>query len=517
MKNLRSLGMASWMLLFVAAVSVRAEIVGLERVASSLNSPVYATHAPGDQDRLFIVERGGAIKILDLNNNSLIGDFLTIPDVDAAGEGGLLGLAFHPEYATNGKFYVYVTVDNGGLDFQGATSPFSSRIRQYTVSANNPNVADSAPTEILSWIQPQANHNGGWIGFNPKTTPDQPQYLHITSGDGGGANDLGNGHTPSIGNAQDLTDNLHGKILRIDIDGDDFPGDANRNYANPSDNPFVNISGDDEIWSYGLRNPWRASFDRETGDFWLGDVGQNALEEINFLPADSTGGENFGWRLREGEDATPTGGVGGPLPGAIDPVYQYDNSDDLSLPFAGNSVVGGILYRGPDPDVQGRYLFADSRTTSFTNANYWQFDPSDPGGSVQNINDSLVPDAGSRGFPVAFGEDAVGNVYVVDLGGDLFRIVTNNLVPGDYNGDGIVSGADYDVWKSNFGSLSDLAADGNGNNIVDAADYTIWRDNLGTSASGFATTNLATNIPEPSTALLLALAFMGCFVVSRRR
>src|SRR5690606_38231904 len=171
--------------------------------------------------------------------------------------------------------------------------------------------------EILSFNQPQPNHNGGWIDFGPNDG-----YLYIATGDGGGGNDNGTGHTAGTGNAQDTTDNLLGKMLRIDGHGDDFPPDNPRNYAIPEDNPFVGVNGDDEIWSYGLRNPFRSSFDRANGDLWIGDVGQTRREEINYQPADSSGGENYGWRLREGIIPTP-GGVGGSRPeGNVEPIYD---------------------------------------------------------------------------------------------------------------------------------------------------------------------------------------------------
>jgi glucose/arabinose dehydrogenase len=404
-----------------------AAIIGLERVATGLSNPMFVTHAPGDFNRLFVAERSGTIKVVNLPSGTVEATpFLSIPSVDTAGEGGLLGLAFHPDYQTNGKFYVNVTIDNGGDTSLGVTSPFSNHIREYTVSAN-PNVANLASQrEILRFVQPQANHNGGWIGFSPVD-----RNLYITSGDGGGADDTGGGHTAGTGNAQDITNNLLGKALRINVNGDDFPADANRNYAIPATNPFragvgnpADDVGDDEIWSYGLRNPFRASFDRLTGDLWIGDVGQSAREEIDFQPAGSAGGENYGWRLREGLIQTP-GSVGGPPPaGNVNPVYDYDRNND---PFGGTVVTGGYVYRGPDPSIQGRYFFLDSRNSAGTaDDNYWMFDPADPFGTVQNIDAMLTPSVGSPQFPVSFGEDARGNLYIAYLvTGDVYRIRTS--------------------------------------------------------------------------------------------
>jgi glucose/arabinose dehydrogenase len=398
------------------ATPMRADIVGLQRVASGLSNPIYVTHAPGDASRLFIVQRGGAIRILNLSSGVLEATpFLMIPGVDTTGEGGLLGVAFHPDYQTNGKFYVNVTLDNG-------VTVFSTHVREYTVSGN-PNVADAASARtILSFMQPQSNHNGGWLGFSPSN-----EFLYIATGDGGAGDDTGTGHTAGTGNAQDLTSNLLGKILRVDVNGDAFPADTNRNYAIPPSNPFVGVTGDDEILAYGLRNPFRAGFDRATGDLWIGDVGQGAREEIDFLSASSAGGENYGWRLREGMIATP-GSVGGARPpGNVDPVYDYNRDADA---FGGTVVTGGYVYRGPDPTLQGKYFFLDSRgSTNTADDNYWMFDPANPYGTVQNIDSLLTPNEGSPMYPVSFGEDEMGNLYIAYLvSGDVYRIQTT-VVP----------------------------------------------------------------------------------------
>jgi len=251
------------------------------RVANNLQRPVFVTAPTNDSQRLFVVEQHtGRIRVLDLTNLDIRSTpFLTVPDVSTGYEQGLLGLAFHPDYGSNGYLYVDYT-DAGG----------TTRVVRYQVSAD-PNVADpNTALPILAIDQPQSNHNGGWIGFGPDG------YLYIASGDGGAGNDQGPGHTEPDGNGQDITDNWLGKLLRIDVDGDAFPGDPMRNYAIPPTNPFVGIDGDDEIWAYGLRNPWRCSFDRLTGDLYIGDVGQNAREEINVYPASEPGGANFGCR-----------------------------------------------------------------------------------------------------------------------------------------------------------------------------------------------------------------------------
>ncbi len=292
-------------------------LVSTVRVASGLTRPVFATAPAGDYGRLFVAEQTGKIKILDLVTGQIAPTpFLQISDLALGQEQGLLGFAFHPDYANNGTFFV------NHVDATGTT-----RIERYQVSADA-NVANPTPTAVLSIAQPQANHNGGWLGFGPDG------YLYVATGDGGGGDDDA-GHTPGIGNAQDLSDNLLGKILRLDVDQ---PANG-RGYGIPASNPFVGIEGDDEIWAYGLRNPWRPSFDRATGDFWIADVGQLVKEEVNFQPADSAGGENYGWRLREGTIATPTPlspetPVGGERPpGAIDPILEYEHTSQVPVSY----------------------------------------------------------------------------------------------------------------------------------------------------------------------------------------
>lgn len=403
-----TIGTLGTLVSFLSAPVEAVEIAPV-RVASGLSGPLFVTAPPGDTERLFMVEKTGGIKILNLNTGTVNPTpFLNIGGVSTGSEQGLLGLAFHPDYANNGLFYVNFT------DTTGTTN-----IRSYQVSGSNPNLADSSSaTTILKINQPQANHNGGWLGFGADGS------LYISSGDGGGSDDNDSGHTPGSGNAQDITDNLLGKILRLDVNGDDFPADDQRNYAIPANNPFVGTVGDDEIWAYGLRNVWRPSFDRLTGDFYLADVGQNSREEINFQPAGSGGGENYGWRQREGTIATPTGGVGGPKPaGAIDPIYDYAHGSGDNQ---GNSVTGGYVYRGPIAELQGKYFFGD-----FVNDRIWslEFDGSNPadfdGTNFTNFTDwtdLLVPNEGSINSIASFGEDALGNLYIVDLDGEVFRL-----------------------------------------------------------------------------------------------
>jgi glucose/arabinose dehydrogenase len=496
------------------------DLAGMQRVATGLSAPMFVTHAPGDRTRLFIGERGGTIRVLNLTSGMLEPDpFLSIPSVDQAGEGGLLGMTFHPDYQTNGKFYVNVTIDNGGLEIEGATSPFSNYIRQYTVS-ENPNIANPTFTPIIDYVQPQNNHNAGWIGFSPVNG-----YLYIPTGDGGGANDFSpdGGHTPGTGNAQDFTNNLLGKILRIDVNGDDFLGNTERNYRVVDSNPYADVrdpdtravitsvEGDDEIWAIGLRNPFRDSFDRLTGDLWLGDVGQGSREEVDRQPFDASGADNFGWKYHEGFVASST------LENYRNPVYDYGRGGGT---FEGSVVIGGYVYRGPDPDLQGKYIFGDNNnTTSAAASRYWMFDPANPYGTVQDIKPMLTPDVGSPGFPVAFGEDAVGNLYIAFLTGSVYRIQTDNLLAGDFDADGDVDGADFLAWKTAYGD-SGGPADGNGDGTVNAADYTVWRNNLGASVHnpGSGASDNGANAPEPGALLLSTqLAALVALLFRRRR
>jgi glucose/arabinose dehydrogenase len=488
-----------------SAVCSHAAITGVQRLAVGhmLNFPAFATHAPSDRERLFVTELGGNIKIIDLNNPTAAPiQFLNIADTKVAGEGGLLGLAFHPNYfgqrgpTGRGKFYVYVTVDNGGINIGGAASPFSSHIREYSVMGDptTSNVADPmSKREILQIVRPQSNHNAGWIGFNPALAPGQPQYLYIASGDGGGSNDEGAGHTPGTGNAQDTTNNLLGKMLRIDINGDDFPADANRNYAIPATNPFkagvgttTDDAGDDEIWAYGLRNPYRNSFDRQTGDLWMGDVGQGQREEVDFLPASSGGAQNYGWRLREGNIQTPT--VGGPPPANhVPPIYDYTRGSGA---LQGETVIAGYRYRGPDPELQGRYFFADA-----SDDNVWEMlppQPVAPNTVVTNIDSSLNNLSGVDRI-VSFGEDAIGRLYLVDMAtgpnnapnansGEIYRILTTPM-PGDFNFDNIVNDLDIDLlaWAAQNdpnNPLYDLNGDGDAEFTVSSSGMVSDSDRL---------------------------------------
>jgi glucose/arabinose dehydrogenase len=395
------------------------QVQGLDaiRVASGLSSPLFVTAPPGDFNRLFIVQQGGVIRILKLNTGLLNATpFLTVSNLQSGGEQGLLGLAFDPNYATNGKFYVKCTAPGG------AFSAGIGQIRQYQVSAN-PDIADTTPANIktmLAYDQPQTNHNGGWIGFSPR--PNDDHNLYIATGDGGAGNDQGIGHIEPGGNAQNNTTFL-GKMLRIHVDP------TTGTYIIPTNNPFFGSATlKQEIWLFGLRNPFRDSFDRSNGRMFIGDVGQDTREEVDVQQATNPGGgENYGWRLREGTIATPTGNpvVGSARPtGNVDPILDYPHT-------TGQTVIGGYVYRGQQfPALQGVYVFGD----------YLGPEPGSIGKifmlNYDGVNASNFQDITSQIFPIpttsgnvnlanvsSFGEDAAGELYITDIGnGNVYKI-----------------------------------------------------------------------------------------------
>jgi len=368
-----------FLLAFVCQIAFAQLEIELEQVASGLSSPVDMAHA-GD-DRLFIVERSGRIKILNQDGSSL-GTFLDIDSKVAQtggqNEQGLLGLAFHPNYADNGYFFVHYT-DNGE----------DGVLARYSVDSSDPNKADvNSEKIIMEFAQPTWNHNGGCIKFGPDG------YLYIGMGDGGFGGDPGN-------RSQNRQLWL-GKMLRIDVDN----GDP---YSIPADNPFVNDDETlDEIWAIGVRNPWKFSFDKETGDMWIADVGQNAWEEIHFQAADSPGGENYGWRCYEGNNDFNTGGCGD--------ISQYEMAiaEYNHQGFTHCSVTGGFVYRGSEfPSMVGHYVFAD-----YCSGRFWSIVPDGSGGwDMEEVGSFPGNDVSS------FGEDVNGELYSLRLGqGRIYRV-----------------------------------------------------------------------------------------------
>lgn len=372
-------------------------------IANGLSQPVAVRNADDGSNRLFIVERAGRIMIYDIATKQLLPNpFLDITArvESLSGEEGLLGLAFDPDYALNGYFYVNYISPKGG----GGTAIDSTQISRFQVSNGNPNSANAnSEYRILSFEQPYGNHNGGDIHFGPD------QLLYISTGDGGDANDPGN-------RAQNLN-SYHGKILRVEIGPDDYPTDPKRNYGIPAGNPFIgNASALDEILHYGLRNPWRFSFDRATGEMYIGDVGQNAWEEVSYAPTGSTG-LNFGWKCREGTSTFSNSTACNNAATAntlTDPIFEYSHG-------IGRSITGGFVYRGTTfPNFVGWYFCIDYATNRLYNGINgfagWSF-------TDQFANNNI---SGTS----SFGESESGELYAVSVtGGQLLRLIDRTVCP----------------------------------------------------------------------------------------
>ncbi len=366
------------LLLLFSFFSSISQTIGITSFATGFNSVVEIVNA-GDA-RLFVVQQAGAIKILNADGTVNATNFITLPSgvVQSGGERGLLGLAFHPNYATNGYFFVNYTRAGDG----------ATVIARYSVSAN-PNVADATSGSILLTVaQPFSNHNGGTIKFG------SDGFLYIGMGDGGSGGDPGN-------RAQNINENL-GKILRINVDG-------TAPYTIPAGNPYIGINGNDEIWAIGVRNPWKFSFNRLNGDLWIADVGQNNIEEINKLASPVSPGLNFGWRCYEGTAAYNTSGCAS-ISTMTMPIVQYTHSGENAC-----SITGGYAYTGSQyPSFVGKYFFADyclGKIGTVSSSNVLTFSPTISG--LSGIT--------------TFGEDMNGELYVSSGNGTIYKIIDQDL------------------------------------------------------------------------------------------
>ena len=368
----------------------------VRRVGIGFSEPLYLTGVPDGSGRVFVVEKVGRIRILNpATGTTAATPFLDLTgQISTVGERGLLGLAAAPDFAATGTFYVFLTNLVGTIE-----------VRRYRTLAGNRDVADPATGDVIVSILHlgASNHNGGWLEFGPDG------MLYMATGDGGGSGDPDN-------NAQNVNA-LLGKILRIDPRSDAFPADPQRDYAIPAGNPFAQGGGRPEIWALGLRNPFRASFDPLTQNLWIGDVGQNAREEIDLMrPAD--GGANFGWPNFEG-----TALFDGPaIIGLVPPVAEYLHG--VGGPREGFVVTGGYVYRGPVESLRGHYIFAD-----FAIANIWSIPAAQvslgttiSSGQFVLRNADFAPNAGTIDNISSFGVDQAGNLYIVDFQGEIFRI-----------------------------------------------------------------------------------------------
>lgn len=385
-----------------------AEPLGLQPVHSGFSGLVFVTHAGDGSGRLFIVEQNGRILISKFGT-LLIQPFLDITsNVTCCNERGLLGLAFDPNYASNGRFYVnYTTTISGQL---------TTRVSRFTTQPPDADRVNTSTEQIIiEYAQPQTNHNAGWMDFGPDG------YLYIASGDGGGGDDDDAGHGVT-GNGQNKN-TLLGKMLRLDVSGN------GTGYSIPSTNPFFNVPNTRaEIWAYGLRNPWRDSFDRLTGDLWIADVGQLDEEEVNFQAASSTGGVNYGWRVMEGTLCHDDSGAGGNVRcfnnTLTGPIHTYAHDGRCSI-------TGGYVYRGEKmPHAQGLYFFADY-------CSHQVYSLRQSGGAATEVlerTDELDPGLNIT----SFGEDEAGELYIVSPT-SFSRIVDLGIHKGDTDYDEALS------------------------------------------------------------------------------
>jgi len=438
-------------------------------LSTAFSFPTHVTAPAGDTDRLFVVERSGLVRIFNRDTNAILPTpFLNITTrVNLTGEGALYSLVFHPDYSTNGFCYVFYTTD---ID-PGSGFNLGARVSRFHVSAD-PNVADTASeTVFLEVDKPSEYHNGGMLAFRPG---DANHNLYISLGDGGISCDPGQ-------RAQNLNEKL-GKILRINVDSG--PGPNVFQPIAPSTNPFVGVAGDDAIWAYGLRNPYRFSFDRLTGDMYIGDVGQITREEIDFEPAASPGGRNYGWDAREGSAPTPNCSPPTPsTPGMIAPIIDYAHDGEAA------SITGGYVYRGTAYSaIAGRYFYAD-----FSTGKIGSFAP--VGGVVTDLQDhTTVLGLGLTGI-TSFGEGGDGELFYVNLYGMLVRITSpppdedQDLLPNEAeDGGGVfISATQTGTDPSDPDSDDDGVMDGievslgtDPNNPLDAPDLPIaWIWTLG--------------------------------------
>ncbi|HYE62760.1 MAG TPA: PQQ-dependent sugar dehydrogenase [Phycisphaerales bacterium] len=424
--------------LLLGAGDARGQTLASQAVVTGMSNPLWCGHAPGDASRLFVVEQRRGVRIVDLNAAGT-GTLRPTPFLDLTQpalatllgnnglEYGILGMAFHPQYASNGYFYIVCTPSQVG------SSVNDYAVVRFRVDPANPNFADPNSRQTVIFIDYDiANHRSGWIDFGPEG------HLYFTTGDGG------------EGDPQNTASNravLKGKILRLDVDGaDNIPGNADddafppatdqKNYSIPADNPFIGQAGmQPEIWAYGLRNAWRASFDRVTGSLWVADVGQVTREEVTVIPA-GLHGAFLGWRCMEGTVPTGYAGCVAPLPPSLPPIIDYPRS---GATVSGASVTGGVVYRGCSmPSLRGSYIFGDWA------AKCWTGTPNAAGTALTNIVDRKAQ-LGLSGTLVHFGEDPWGEMYYViwnSTNGGVYRIRPASVAGNDCNSNQQADGCD---------------------------------------------------------------------------
>jgi len=374
--------------LSIVSLSNYAQVIALQSYGTGFASPTAIEH-PANDSRFFVVQQRGLIRILNTNGTVNTTPFISLVGTvsNSGSERGLLGLAFHPNYASNGFFYVdYTRLSDG-----------ATVIARYSVSAD-PNIANTTGTVLLVIPQPYSNHNGGTLRFGPDG------YLYIGMGDGGAGDDPDN-------RAQNINENL-GKILRIDVD-------SGSPYGIPPTNPYVGVAGNDEIWAIGIRNPWKYSFNRLNGDLWIADVGQNAVEEIDKITAPTTPGLNFGWPCYEG-NTTNANSTQSPCPAyasTVAPFTQYTHAAT-----AGCSITGGYFYTGNTyPNFQNKYFFADYCNNKIGYA---------------NSAGAITWTAALAGSFTTFGEDKDGEIYIANSS-TVYKIIDASLATDNFSKSGL--------------------------------------------------------------------------------
>ncbi len=417
----------SFILVLAATFSAHSQVLVTTSVATGLTKPMQVAFANGDDTRLYVIEQRGIVKLIKngvLQTTAFLNIDTVVPEQTYS---GLFGIAFHPDYTTNGRFYLYHTT--------GATAAIIVWLVEYTRSTTNPDIADPNSRRVIFKLASPSTQ-GYHLGGSPLFGPDGLLYMPL--GDGGYTGD------PQGGTRSQSLLYLWGKILRIDVNSDDFPADAEANYHIPAGNPYVGgVATDDAIFARGMRNPFRCSFDRATGKIWIGDVGGLVREEVDVLNPVTDATYNFGWNCVEGTVCTSNANCGCPSPTLSAPIYEYTHS-------VGLSITGGSVYRGcAMPWLVGQYLFAD-----YQNNKAWRMDLSTGSPVVTDITTQLAPISGIT----CIGEDAHGDLYVVNHLTGTVRKITSNPVPPDADGDGIPDGCELRI------------ADINNSGVVDAAD-----------------------------------------------
>ncbi len=436
-----------------------AQTIQAQAFVSGLNKPIDMAAVPGDATRLLVAEQRGVIKLIK-NGVVQASPFLDIDSVvPEATYAGLFGIALHPNYQSNGKFYVHHTT--------GPTNAIVVWVKEFTRAAGDPDHGNVASSKVIMRLPSPSttshHHLGGTIAFGPDGK------LWIPLGDGGTTGDAGGG----VRSQSDTS--LWGKLLRIDVDTDDFPADANANYGIPADNPYAgSATVAKEIFARGLRNPFRAQFDRATGQLWIADVGGVQREEVDVIDPASDGGANLGWNCMEGTLCTPNSNCGCPA-GLKQPAYQYTHS-------VGLCITGGVRYRGCAlPALDGAYFFADYQSNKLFTVQY-----DDNTGAASGFIDRTAQFTGpALNTPVCIAQDADGELYVLEHTAGRIRKVVGNPLPADtdgdgipdtcdstyadLNGDGTVNGADLGILLSSWGQRGGVA-DLNGDQFVDGAD-----------------------------------------------